>query len=99
MFASILELVELYDTVQAKEEFDMMIGTGNIITARKGEQKLVFTIDEEYDSETTFGELERSIEQLLQDVFSQLNGGPERMPDYEQKEYPRVKEVYDIIVE
>lgn len=99
MFASILDIVKLYDTVRAKEEGDMMIGTGNIVQTQVSDGEVVLTLDEEYSLKTTFGGLEHFLKQPLQGVFSELDGGPEKMPGYEQRAYPRIKEIYDSIPE
>lgn len=97
MSASILELVELYDNVRKKEDCDMMIGTGNIIQVKASGEEVVLTIDEEHDVKTSFSSLDLSIKQLLQDIFSELDGGPSRMPDYEQEAYPCIEEIYSSI--
>src|SRR6056297_742265 len=69
VFASIVELAELYKKVRAEEECDMMIGTGNIIQIETAGEVVIFRFDEQYETVTTFDDLENSIEQLLQNLF------------------------------
>lgn len=98
MFGSILELVDLYDLVRAKKGCDTMIGTGNIIQIKPVDGEAHFILDENHCVKTSFEHLEITIEQLLREVFSELEGGPTNMPETERKAYPHVKDIYKEIM-
>lgn len=94
IYSSIIELIELYNKVRAKEECNMMISTGNIIHIETNDEGVVFRLDEEHEKNTTFNSLENSIEQLLQDLFSELEGSISSIPNFEREAYPFIEEVY-----
>jgi len=94
VFASIVELVELYEKVRAKEECNMMIGTGNIIQIKTADEGVILRFDERYETSTTFDNLESSIEQLLQNLFFQLPDDLSLIPESEREAYPFVEDVY-----
>lgn len=94
VFASILELAQLYEKIRAREECDMMIGTGNIIQIQTAGEGVIFRFDKQYETSTTFDDLENSIEQLLQNLFSQLPDDLSLIPESEREAYPFVEEVY-----
>jgi hypothetical protein len=98
MFASILELAELYNAVVDQQRVDMLIGTGNEVKINKDNGGVVFEVDE-YSEETEYEALKERLQDCLREVFTELNavsGTDERQ--HIIQEYSELKEVYEIIM-